>query len=175
MARRILRLWKHPKSGIFYFRQAVPENLRPTVGRREIKFSLRTKDPGGGAQLPGCSGPGKRDPPACGGGRLQLTHKQVVALAGKWYRRGLMRREDERGRAEDLQAGAWALEHLSGRSLTSAYRRYEYQRSQGIQSEEPLASTDVVEFRGRARRRDRQRVWRRRAPAVTRRPSWNRV
>ena len=37
--------WRHPVSGILYFRRAVPADLRPAVGRREIKISLDTKDP----------------------------------------------------------------------------------------------------------------------------------
>ena len=60
-----------------------------------------------------------------------------MALAGEWYRRELVRREDEPGRADDLQAGAWALEELYNESLTEAYRRYEDQRSRGIQCTEP--------------------------------------
>ena len=37
--------WRHPVSGILYFRRAVPADLRSAVGRREIKISLDTKDP----------------------------------------------------------------------------------------------------------------------------------
>lgn len=37
--------WKHPNSGIYYFRRAVPEDLRPIMGKREIKTSLKTRDP----------------------------------------------------------------------------------------------------------------------------------
>lgn len=37
--------WRHPVSGMLYFRRAVPADLRPAVGRREIKISLDTKDP----------------------------------------------------------------------------------------------------------------------------------
>lgn len=36
---------RHPGSGIFLFRKRVPERLRAAVGRREIKFSLQTRDP----------------------------------------------------------------------------------------------------------------------------------
>lgn len=36
---------RHPESGIYLFRKRVPERLRQAVGRREIKFSLRTRDP----------------------------------------------------------------------------------------------------------------------------------
>lgn len=37
-------LFKHPKTGIFYYRKTIPEGLRDTFGRREIKKSLGTKD-----------------------------------------------------------------------------------------------------------------------------------
>jgi len=36
--------YKHPKTGVFYFRRAVPKDLRPVLGW-EIKRSLRTRDP----------------------------------------------------------------------------------------------------------------------------------
>ena len=39
------RPWKHPKSGIYWLRKAVPDDLRASVGKREIKFSLKTSDP----------------------------------------------------------------------------------------------------------------------------------
>ena len=37
-------LWKHPRTGIWYFRRAVPADLRGTLGR-EIKVSLHTRSP----------------------------------------------------------------------------------------------------------------------------------
>jgi integrase len=138
MAWRMLHLWKHPKSGIFYFRRAVPEEQRPAVGKREIKFTLKTTDlKEAKLRYPDAAARANEILQRATGGQRLLTHKEVLALAGEWYRRELKRREDEPGRAEDLQAGAWALEDLYERSLTEAYRRYEYQRSQGIQSEEP--------------------------------------
>lgn len=39
------RPWKHPKTGVYLFRKAVPEIMRKLVGRVEIRRSLRTKDP----------------------------------------------------------------------------------------------------------------------------------
>lgn len=36
--------WKHPQSGVYYFRREVPEPIRSVIGRREWKVSLRTKD-----------------------------------------------------------------------------------------------------------------------------------
>jgi integrase len=36
---------KHPKSGVYWLRKGVPEDLRALVGKREEKRSLRTRDP----------------------------------------------------------------------------------------------------------------------------------
>jgi len=41
---RVAGIWKHPKSGIHWFRMAVPERHRAAVGQREIKESLRTRN-----------------------------------------------------------------------------------------------------------------------------------
>src|SRR5215213_7951406 len=39
------RPWKHPKTGIYWIRKGVPEDLRALVGKREEKRSLETRDP----------------------------------------------------------------------------------------------------------------------------------
>lgn len=39
------RPWKHPVTGFYYFRKAVPKDLRFLVGKYEEKRSLGTKDP----------------------------------------------------------------------------------------------------------------------------------
>jgi hypothetical protein len=39
------RPWKHPKTGIYWLRKGVPDDLREAVGKREEKFSLKTRDP----------------------------------------------------------------------------------------------------------------------------------
>lgn len=36
---------RHPESGIFLFRKRVPAHLKASVGKSEIKFSLKTRDP----------------------------------------------------------------------------------------------------------------------------------
>ena len=36
---------KHSKTGVYYFRKAVPDDLRAIIGKREEKISLRTKTP----------------------------------------------------------------------------------------------------------------------------------
>ena len=37
-------LWRHPKSGVYYFRRAVPDELRKIIGKTMVKQSLGTKD-----------------------------------------------------------------------------------------------------------------------------------
>jgi hypothetical protein len=44
MALSMSRPWKHPKTGIYWLRKVVPDDLRAVVGKREFKFSLKTKD-----------------------------------------------------------------------------------------------------------------------------------
>lgn len=39
------RPWKHPRSGVYYLRKGVPDDLRQLVGKREEKRSLETRDP----------------------------------------------------------------------------------------------------------------------------------
>ncbi len=39
------RPWKHPDSGVYWFRKGVPAPLRALVGKREEKISPQTKDP----------------------------------------------------------------------------------------------------------------------------------
>ncbi len=44
MVLMMARPFKHPTTGVYYYRRGVPEELRPLVGRREEKVSLGTKD-----------------------------------------------------------------------------------------------------------------------------------
>jgi hypothetical protein len=39
------RPWKHPKTGVYYFRKVVPEAMRQLVGKVEERRTLGTKDP----------------------------------------------------------------------------------------------------------------------------------
>ncbi|HEY4847876.1 MAG TPA: DUF6538 domain-containing protein [Methylocella sp.] len=45
MALAMARPWKHPKTGIFWLRKPIPDDLRPLLGKREEKQSLGTRDP----------------------------------------------------------------------------------------------------------------------------------
>lgn len=44
MALRMAQPWPHPKTGVFWFRRAVPRDLRDLVGKREELASLETKN-----------------------------------------------------------------------------------------------------------------------------------
>lgn len=46
MALAMSRPWKHPKTGIYWLRKRVPDDLQKLVGKREEKQSLGTRDPG---------------------------------------------------------------------------------------------------------------------------------
>ncbi|MDB5539676.1 MAG: integrase domain protein [Devosia sp.] len=45
MVLTMARPWKHPDTGIYWFRKRVPDALRAVVGKREEKFSLKTREP----------------------------------------------------------------------------------------------------------------------------------
>ncbi|AWN38927.1 DUF6538 domain-containing protein [Methylobacterium radiodurans] len=45
MALRMAQPWPHPKTGVFWFRRAVPKDLRALIGKVEELVSLKTKDP----------------------------------------------------------------------------------------------------------------------------------
>ncbi len=43
---------KDPRTGIYYFRRVIPDDLRPFLGgKREVKVSLGTRDPGEAREL----------------------------------------------------------------------------------------------------------------------------
>jgi integrase len=77
---------KHPKTGVYYFRRAVPADLRPIIGKREELRSLGTKDPSEARQLHAAIATevnkrwaSLRQP------TQPLTQKQVIALSGLVY------------------------------------------------------------------------------------------
>lgn len=44
---------KHPKTGIYWLRKRVPQDLQPVLGKPEIVLSLRTRDPNEAKRLIG--------------------------------------------------------------------------------------------------------------------------
>jgi integrase len=97
-------LLKHPKTGVFYYRRVVPQNLRAALGQTEIRISLGTKDSREAKRrLPEKAAAVEAKFAAAGRGPVSLTHQQTVALAGAWYQRELARREVDPGPVELLQ------------------------------------------------------------------------
>ena len=45
MALAMARPWKHPKTGVYWLRKAVPKELRAIIGKLEEKKTLGTKEP----------------------------------------------------------------------------------------------------------------------------------
>ncbi|MCQ2005400.1 DUF6538 domain-containing protein [Rhizobium sp. NRK18] len=43
MSLRMATPWKHPKSGVYYFRKRVPINLVDAFRGKEVKLSLHTR------------------------------------------------------------------------------------------------------------------------------------
>ncbi|WNK01065.1 tyrosine-type recombinase/integrase [Thalassospiraceae bacterium LMO-JJ14] len=82
------RPWKHTKTGVYYFRKAIPKELRPLLGNRwEEKISLGTKDPVAARELHAEKAAEVAIQwKALRSQAVSLTHKQIVALAGIIYR-----------------------------------------------------------------------------------------
>ncbi len=101
MVLQMPRPFKHPKTGVYYFRVRIPVDLVQQMGKREFKVSLRTKDPTIAKQRfiekerefeTLCQS--LRATPA------SLPHRQIVALAGKLYHQMMTALEDEPGEPE---------------------------------------------------------------------------
>jgi integrase len=108
------RPWKHPDTGVYYFRKWIPLALRPLLGKTVEKRSLGTKDPqvakGLHRQVAALVEAEWRHARKAAAAETvpataSLTHKQIQALAGEVYRRRVAAHEDEPGTIE-----RWALE-----------------------------------------------------------------
>ena len=96
------RPWKHPKTGVYWFRKAVPEAMRQLVGRVEVRRSLRTKDPREAALgFTEMAAKVAVEWEALRRGPEPLTPKQATALAGLWYRWFVADREEDPGEDPD--------------------------------------------------------------------------
>ncbi len=84
---------KHPNSGIYYFRMAVPKHLRPIIGKREFKTSLRTKERNEAKlKYPQCLADAQQqiqlaELKLSGKGCVELDQKDCAIIAERWYLR----------------------------------------------------------------------------------------
>jgi hypothetical protein len=108
MGFRMIEPWKHPRSEVLWFRKRVPEKFVALMGRREIKFSLGTKDPDE-ARLRCVEENLKleRTWQEYAEGRPRgrdLDYRQIVALAGEFYRELIERHQSNPGKADAWEA-----------------------------------------------------------------------
>jgi integrase len=81
------RPWKHPKTGVYYFRKVVPEAMRELVGKVEVRQTLGTKTPRDAAlRHAEVAAKVASEWEALRRGPEPLTRKQATALSGLWYR-----------------------------------------------------------------------------------------
>src|ERR1700682_5525945 len=89
MAMRMITPWKNPRSENLWFRRRVPAEVVPFMGRRGIKFSLGTSDPNL-AQIRCLEENVKLErmwhERVHGKAYARLSQRQIVALAGEFYR-----------------------------------------------------------------------------------------
>ena len=140
--------WKHPKTGVYYFRKVVPEQLRPIVGKREIKVSLSTKSlREAKLRYPKAAAQADRMLQRAEGGAIRLTHKQILALAAEWYKRQLAAREDEPGNPADLEIMADVLIDRYYGNCTPAYAECLYDdpaHAEDLEFNQKYRSTDFL-------------------------------
>ncbi|MGZ6371206.1 MAG: DUF6538 domain-containing protein [Bdellovibrionota bacterium] len=107
MALRMLTPWKNPRSENLWFRRRVPSDLVAFMGRREIKFSLGTSDPKL-AQIR-CQEENVKlermwHEHVHGREYMVLSQRQIVALAGEFYREMVETHQENPGRPHDWEA-----------------------------------------------------------------------
>ena len=93
MVLQMTRPWKHPVTGIFYFRKRVPDALRPRIGKTILKRSLGTKEIAAAKRLHAEVAAEiseewdrlRREPEALPVVEQIFSDKQLHALAGELY------------------------------------------------------------------------------------------
>ncbi len=88
--------WKHPNSGIYYFRRAIPKELHKKMKKTEIKESLGTREPSIARRLFAIKQKECEDLFESARTGLVITNKKALGLAGGWLRRALSKDELQR-------------------------------------------------------------------------------
>jgi len=107
MAMRMITPWKNPRSENLWFRRRVPAEVVAFMGRREIRFSLGTSD-SKLAQIRCMEENVKLERTwhehVHGKIYAKLSQRQIVALAGEFYREMLAAHRDNPGDPADWEA-----------------------------------------------------------------------
>jgi integrase len=125
------RPWRHPRSGFYWFRKAIPADLRPIVGRREEKFSLKTKNPGEAQKAHVRKAAEIAEKWARLRGNAPLDHVDFHALAGEYFRQTVASKYRNPGEArqyvEQLKKNFFAhTPPIRFNGNASIYRGYVY-------------------------------------------------
>jgi integrase len=91
------RPWRHPRTGMYWFRKAIPVDLRSILRKREEKFSLRTKNPGEAQALHARRAAEIAEKWARLRGHASPDHVDLYALAGEFYREMLAKHQRNPG------------------------------------------------------------------------------
>lgn len=103
MVLRMNHPWKHPDSGIYWYRKRVPERLKPLVGKTEVKISLRTRSPDEAKiEFARISLEVEERWRMLSAGIRSLTERQAVGIAGEIYRSMVEEHEDNPSRVSIL-------------------------------------------------------------------------
>lgn len=122
MFRLMVGLHKHPKTGVYYFRKGIPKKLRPAFdGRHELLVSLHTKDRAEATRkIAPIAADFEERLARARGEAVHLSHQQVVALVGRWYRREMERSEANPGVAPGWEA---ELDNLRIHDVDKSYAK----------------------------------------------------
>jgi integrase len=93
---RMATPWKHPDSGIYYFRRAIPNELRKKIGKTVIKESLGTREPNEARRLFLDKQTECENLFESARNGFVITQKKATELAGIWLRRKLNEDESQR-------------------------------------------------------------------------------
>lgn len=119
MVLRMSGPWPHPKTGVFWFRKGVPAKFRETLGKREIKRSLGTKNATlARTRFLEVAAEVDAQWRAIDQGPISLSHKELLALAGDFYRNKIVTHEDEPGSAFERERELkWKRERATMREV----------------------------------------------------------
>lgn len=105
MVLKMARPQRHPTTGIYQFRKRVPDHLIPIVGKREVKASLKTRDPkeaviAHARMLAEIEARWRQ----LSVGLISLSQKQAVAMAGEIYREMVSTHDENPGEPRKRRA-----------------------------------------------------------------------
>ncbi len=117
MASPMARPFKHPRTGVYWFRQRVPEDVRALVGRKEVTRTLGTKDLADAkAKHATVSEEYALQWANLRLGQQSPTHRTLQALAGEFYRE-IVEAQDEDPESPDVLARELALDEGAIRAV----------------------------------------------------------